>query len=39
MRHAHISTTMDRYGNASMKAKGKANRPVLQRVLKQAAAQ
>ena len=34
MRHAHISTTMDQYGNASMKAKRKANRPIVQRLLK-----
>jgi hypothetical protein len=32
MRHAHISTTMDWYGNASMLAKRKANRPVVQRL-------
>lgn len=38
MRHAHISTTMDHYGNASMKAKRKANRPVVQRLLKRMAA-
>jgi integrase len=34
MRHAHISTTMDLDGNASMKAKRKGNRPVVQRLLK-----
>jgi len=34
MRHPHISTTMDVYGNASTKAKRKANRPVVQRLLK-----
>jgi hypothetical protein len=28
MRHAHVSTTMDQYGNASALAKRKANRPV-----------
>ena len=33
MRHAHISTTMDQYGNASLEAKLKANRPVVRRVL------
>ena len=33
MRHAHISTTMDQYGNASAIAKRKANRPIVQRVL------
>jgi integrase len=38
MRHAHISTTMDLYGNASMEAKRKANRPVVQRLLKRTAA-
>ena len=37
MRHAHISTTMDRYGNASMEAKRKANRPVVQRLLRRSA--
>ena len=37
MRHAHISTTMDQYGNASMEAKRKANRPVVQRLLKRTA--
>jgi integrase len=30
MRHAHISTTEDHYGNASIEAKRKANRPVGQ---------
>jgi integrase len=39
MRHAHISTTMDQYGNASMEAKRKANRPVVQRLLKRTANQ
>jgi integrase len=34
MRHAHISTTMDHYGNASTEAKRKANRPVIQRLLR-----
>jgi integrase len=38
MRHAHISTTMDQYGNASMEAKRKANRPVVQRLLKRTTA-
>ncbi len=33
MRHAHISTTMDQYGNASTLAKRKANRPIVQRLL------
>ena len=28
MRHAHVSTTMDQYGNASALAKRKANRPI-----------
>ena len=37
MRHAHISTTMDHYGNASIEAKRKANQPVIQRVLKRSA--
>ena len=37
MRHAHISTTMDQYGNASMAAKRKANRPLVQRLLKRTA--
>jgi len=31
MRHAHISTLMDQYGNASVGAKRKANRPIVQR--------
>ncbi len=39
MRHAHISTTMDQYGNASIEAKRKANRPVVQRLLKRPANQ
>jgi integrase len=39
MRHAHISTTMDQYGNASMLAKRKANRPVVQRLLRRPANQ
>lgn len=34
MRHAHVSTTMDQYGNASTLAKRKANRPIVQRVLR-----
>jgi integrase len=33
MRHAHVSTTMDQYGNASALAKRKANRPIVQRLL------
>jgi len=33
MRHAHISTTMDQYGNASILAKRQANRPIVQRLL------
>ncbi|MGB8889264.1 MAG: tyrosine-type recombinase/integrase [Candidatus Korobacteraceae bacterium] len=37
MRHAHISTTMDQYGNASMEAKRRANRPLVQRLLKRSA--
>lgn len=32
MRHAHVSTTMDQYGNASALAKRKANRPIVQRL-------
>ncbi len=36
MRHAHISTTMDQYGNASIVAKRKANRPIVQRLLTRA---
>jgi integrase len=39
MRHAHISTTMDQYRNASMEAKRKASRPVVQRLLKRTANQ
>jgi integrase len=34
MRHAHISTTMDQYGNASAVEKRKANRPIVERVLR-----
>jgi hypothetical protein len=34
MRYAHISTTMDQYGNASAMAKRKANRPIVQRLLR-----
>jgi integrase len=37
MRHAHISTPMDQYGDASMEAKRKANRPRVQRLLKRSA--
>jgi integrase len=39
MRHAHVSTTMDQYGNASMQAKRKANRPIVQRLLRRPANQ
>jgi hypothetical protein len=39
MRHAHVSTTMDQYGNASALAKRKANRPIVQRLLKRPANQ
>jgi integrase len=39
MRHAHISTTMDQYGNASTLAKRKANRPIVQRLLRRPANQ
>jgi integrase len=39
MRHAHISTTMDQYGNASALAKRKANRPIVQRLLRRSATQ
>ena len=39
MRHAHISTTGDQYGNASTLAKRKANRPVVQRLLRRSANQ
>jgi integrase len=38
MRHAHVSTTMDQYGNASMLEKRKANRPIIRRVLSRSAA-
>ncbi len=34
MRHAHVSTTMDQYGNASTQAKRRANRPIVQRLLR-----
>jgi integrase len=37
MRHAHVSTTMDQYGNASALAKRKANRPIVQRLLRRSA--
>src|SRR5271165_682325 len=37
MRHAHVSTTMDQYGNASALAKRKANRPIVQRLLQRPA--
>ena len=39
MRHAHVSTTMDQYGNASALAKRKANRPIVQRLLRRPADQ
>jgi integrase len=39
MRHAHISTAMDQYGNASTVAKRKANRPIVQRLLRRPANQ
>ena len=39
MRHAHVSTTMDQYGNASALAKRKANRPIVQRLLRRSASQ
>ena len=39
MRHAHISTTMDQYGNASALAKRRANRPIVQRLLRRSATQ
>jgi integrase len=39
MRHAHVSTTMDQYGNASAQAKRKANRPIVQRLLRRSATQ
>jgi integrase len=39
MRHAHVSTTMDQYGNASALAKRKANRPIVQRLLRRPANQ
>jgi Phage integrase family len=39
MRHAHVSTTMDQYGNASALAKRKANRPIVQRLLQRPANQ
>jgi hypothetical protein len=39
MRHAHVSTTMDQYGNASAMAKRKANRPIVQRLLRRSANQ
>jgi len=39
MRHAHVSTTMDQYGNASALAKRKANRPTVQRLLQRPANQ
>jgi integrase len=39
MRHAHISTTMDHYGNASTLAKRKANRPLVQRLLRRSASE
>ena len=39
MRHAHVSTTMDQYGNASALTKRKANRPIVQRLLQRPANQ
>ena len=33
MRHAHVSTRMDQYGNASALAKRKANRLIVQCLL------
>ena len=39
MRHAHVSTTMDQYGNALALAKRKANRPIVQRLLRRSATQ
>ena len=39
MRHAHVSTTMDQCGNASALAKRKANRPIVQRLLRRSATQ
>jgi hypothetical protein len=33
MRHANISTTMDRYGRAAIKAKQEANSKVVQMIL------
>ena len=39
MRHAHVSTTMDQYGNASALAKRKANRPIVQRLLRRSSNQ
>jgi hypothetical protein len=38
-RHAHVSTTMDQYGNPSALAKRKANRPIVQRLLQRPANQ
>ncbi len=34
IRDAHISTTMHQYGNTSAFAKRKANRPIVQRLLR-----
>ena len=39
MRQAHVSITMDQYGNASALAKRKANRPIVQRLLQKSATQ
>jgi hypothetical protein len=39
MRHAHVSTTTDQYGNASALAKRKADRPIVQRLLRRSATQ
>jgi integrase len=38
MRHANVSTTMDVYGNSSLRAKQEANSKVVQMVMKQKAA-
>jgi integrase len=39
MRHAHAPTTMDQYGNALVLAKRKANRPIVQRLLRRSTTQ
>jgi len=38
MRHANVSTTMNVYGNSTLKAKQEANSKVVQMVMKQKAA-